>query len=75
MRSFFVSYCLPALQRARLAEDERFAKGIRHSIVQAANDQYRRRFGDFGSYILGSTGNDSGFAWETSHDLLSVALI
>jgi hypothetical protein len=69
MRSFFVSYCLPALQRARLAEDGRFAERVRHSIVQAANDQHRRRFGDCSSYTLGSTGTDSGFAWESSHDL------
>ena len=37
-------YCLPALQRARLAEDDRFAERVRHSIVQTANDQHRRRF-------------------------------
>jgi hypothetical protein len=40
-----------------------------NSIVQAANDQHRRRFGDCSSYTLGSTGTDSGFAWESSHDL------
>ena len=65
-------YCLPALQRARLAEDDRFAERVRHSIVQTANDQHRRRFGDCSFYTFGSTGNDSGFACESPHDLLSL---